>query len=75
MCSKSGMNTTTIDPKVHSKNIQKMLEDLITQSRQDIDRFEEPKFQALLETSAEVLIGLRTAFRDYSEGKEKAFKH
>jgi hypothetical protein len=67
------MNTAT-DPKIHSQHIQKMLEDLVTHTRQDLDQVSEPRFQALLETTAEVLIGLRTAFRDYSEGKEKAWK-
>jgi hypothetical protein len=72
------MNTTIIhspDPKVHSQNIQEMLNELITHTRQDIDEVNEPRFQALLEATAEVLIGLKTAFRDYSEGKEKAWKH
>ncbi len=72
------MNTTTLDstdPIVHAQHIQKMLDDLIAHSRQDIDRVKEPRFQALLETTAEVLTGLKTAFHDYSEGKEKAWKH
>ena len=62
------------DPKVHSQNIQEMLDELITRSRRDIDQVKEPRFQALLETTAEVLTGLKTAFSDYSEGKEKAWK-
>jgi hypothetical protein len=72
------MNATIIDspdPKVHSQHIQEMLDEMITHSRQDIERVKEPRFQALLETAAEVLTGLKTAFRDYSEGKEKAWKH
>ncbi|HTB14490.1 MAG TPA: hypothetical protein VK752_23125 [Bryobacteraceae bacterium] len=71
------MNTTVIDsadPKVHSQHIQEMLEDMIAHSRKDIEYVQEPRFQALLETTAEVLTGLKTAFRDYSEGKEKAWK-
>lgn len=66
------INTT--DPKVHSQNIQNMLTALIDHARADIDKLDNPKFQALLETSAEVLIGLRTAFQDYSKGSEKAWK-
>ena len=71
------MSTTTInsaDPKVHSTHIQEMLQDLIDHTRQDVDRVQEPRFQALLETSAEVLNGLKTAYRDYNDGKEKAWK-
>jgi hypothetical protein len=72
------INATTInstDPMVHAQHIQEMLDEMITHSRQDIDRVKEPRFQALLETTAEVLTGLKTAFRDYAEGKEKAWKH
>ena len=71
------MSTATIhssDPKVHSQHIQKMLEELIVHSRKDLDQIDEPRFQALLETTAEVLTGLKTAFRDYNEGKERAWK-
>jgi hypothetical protein len=71
------MNTTTIDsadPQVHSQHIQQMLDEMIAHSRKDIEYVQEPRFQALLETTAEVLTGLKTAFRDYSEGKEKAWK-
>ncbi len=65
------MNTTITDPKVHAKNIQKMLDDLVAHSRKDIDQVDEPRFQALLETTAEVLLGLKKAFSDYAEGKER----
>ena len=65
---------SSTDPKVHSENIQKQFEDLIQHVRRDIDRVNEPRFQALLETSAEVLLGLQTAFRHYSAGSEKAWK-
>ena len=72
-----GMSTTTIDstdPKVHSTQMQKSIQELIDQLRQNIEKVPEPRFEALAETSAEVLIGLKTAFRDYSEGKERAFR-
>ncbi len=62
------------DPKVHSEKMQRMLQDLIDHARQDMDSVDEPRFQALLETSAEVLIGLQKAFSDYREGNEKAWK-
>jgi hypothetical protein len=70
------MNTIihSTDPQVHSQHMQRMLEELIHHSRKDIDQVEDPKFQALLETAAEVLIGLKTAFSDYSEGKEKTWQ-
>jgi hypothetical protein len=62
------------DPMVHSENIQHMLRDLPAHARQDLEQVEEPRFQALLETTAEVLGGLQTAFAHYREGKEKAWK-
>lgn len=65
--------TDRTDPKVDSKDIQKKLEELIERVRKDVDRIEEPRFEALLETTAEVLIGLRTAFKDYNEKHEKAW--
>jgi len=61
-------------PAVHSQNIQKMLTQIIDHAREDIERVTDPKFQALLETSAEVLGGLRTAFRHFGEHREKAWR-
>jgi hypothetical protein len=40
----------------------------------DILRAPEPQFQALLETSAEVLGGLRKAFEDYGKHAEPAWR-
>ena len=57
----------------HAQNIQQMLSDLIQHVREDVGKVEEPKFQALLETSAEVLNGLRTAYEHYEKKSEPAF--
>ncbi|MCD6049907.1 MAG: hypothetical protein K0Q55_1310 [Verrucomicrobia bacterium] len=64
----------TSDPKVHARNIQKMLTEIIDHVREDVDRVSEPKAQALFETTAEVLIGLRTAYEHYETGAEKAMR-
>ena len=61
------------DPQYHAQNIQRMLNDLIQHVREDVGKVEEPKFQALLETSAEVLSGLRTAYEHYEKKSEPAF--
>jgi len=61
------------DPKHHAKNIQRMLTEVIEHVRSDIPKVTDPKFQALLETSAEVLIGLRTAYEHYETKQESAF--
>ncbi|HTL54686.1 MAG TPA: hypothetical protein VL361_03370 [Candidatus Limnocylindrales bacterium] len=57
----------------HAQNIQRMLSDLIQHVREDVGKVQEPKFQALLETSAEVLNGLRTAYEHYEKKSEPAF--
>jgi hypothetical protein len=67
-------NETSSDPTVHSRNFQDSLKELIDHARQDVDRVSEPRFQALLETTAEVLTGLRKAFEDYDQGREKAWQ-
>ena len=64
----------TSDPTVHARNIQQMLGEIVDHLRADIDRVTEPKAQALFETSAEVLLGLRTAFDHYEKGSEKGMR-
>jgi hypothetical protein len=64
----------TTDPKAHAANIAEALSELIDHMRKDVDRVNEPKAQALFETGAEVLIGLRTAFEHYRSGAEKAMR-
>ena len=68
------MNTEdSPDPRVHQEKIQRQLDELIEHLRKDVARVSEPRFQALLETTAEVLTGLRTAFAHYREKKEPAW--
>jgi hypothetical protein len=63
------------DPKVHAHHVQGMLTEVADHLRQDLGRMEEePKAQALFETGAEVLLGLRTAFEHYATGAEKAMR-
>ena len=64
----------TSDPKTHARNIQAMLSEVIHHVRQDVGRVSDPKAQALFETTAEVLTGLRTAYQHYETGTEKAWK-
>jgi len=64
----------TSDPTVHARNIQQMLGEMVDHLRDDIDRVTEPKAQALFVTSAEVLLGLRTAFEHYEKGSEKGMR-
>jgi hypothetical protein len=62
------------DPRFHVENVSNMLGDLISHLRDDIRQFEEPKAQALFETSAEVLQGLQTAFKHYQGGNERGMR-
>ncbi|MBF9252178.1 hypothetical protein I2I11_02625 [Pontibacter sp. 172403-2] len=67
-------NLQTSDPKEHARNVGSGLQELIDHLRKDIGQLEEPKAQALFETSAEVLGGLAKAFSDYEKGNEAAWK-
>jgi hypothetical protein len=47
------------------------LSELVDHLRRDVAKVDEPRAQALFETAAEVLLGLRKAFADYEEGLEE----
>ena len=53
---------------------QDKLDTLANQVRAEIANVREPKAQALLETTAEVLLGLKKAYEDYGQGREKAWQ-
>jgi len=71
---KPPINESSAEPEVHSAHIQQEIADLIDHLHRDIERVPEPQFQALLETSAEVLGGLRKAFEDYGRHAEAAWR-
>jgi hypothetical protein len=60
------------DPRAHAVNIQRLLDDLINHCREDAEKIREPKAQVLCETTAEVLTGLKAAWRHYEERSEPA---
>jgi len=62
------------DPRHHTQKIQARLESLIDHLREDIQKVDEPKAQALFETTAEVLSGLKTAYTHYEEQSEAAWR-
>ena len=61
-------------PLPHTTNIKGMLSDLINHLREDVGKVSEPKAQALVETSAEVIGELVKAFDDYERKNEQAWK-
>ena len=72
--SNGGAATRTNDTRTVLNTTKPHLVQLITQVRKDIEQVEEPKAQALFETTAEVLIGLRKAYEDYAKGNEDAWR-
>lgn len=60
------------DPRWHTARVKQILQGLVDHLREDESKIDEPKAQALFETSAEVLIGLITAFDHYENRSEEA---
>jgi hypothetical protein len=66
--------TKQSDPTAHTQKIKSEFQELADRLREDIKKIDDPKAQALFETSAEVLNGLTTAFSHYEEGEEIAWE-
>lgn len=62
------------EPQQQIENVQKQLNELIDQMRDTIAVMDDPRGEALLETSAEVLSGLNTAFKHYEKKAEQAWR-
>ena len=71
---KAPIDESSSSPAALSAHLQQEITDLIDHLHKDIERAPEPQFQALLETSAEVLRGLRKAFEDYGKHAESAWR-
>jgi hypothetical protein len=62
------------DPRYHTSRIKGMLDDVVSHVREDVGKVDEPRAQALFETTAEVLLGLQKAYTHYEQGAEEAWK-
>jgi hypothetical protein len=62
------------DPRAHTANFWREFRELIDHLRSDLSKIDEPKAQALFETTAEVISGLDTAFKHYEEKSENIWK-
>jgi hypothetical protein len=62
------------DPRHHTANIKRMLDELKNHVREDVSKVTEPKAQVLFETTAEVLSGLMTAYEHYETKAEPAMR-
>lgn len=62
------------DPRHHTQKMQTRLQELMDHLRADIEKVDEPQLRAMFETAAEVLGGLKKAFRDYEQKNESAYR-
>ncbi len=62
------------DPLHHTAKIKQMLDDVAQHAREDVGKVKDPKAQALFETTAEVLLGLRKAYDHFEQKTEEAWK-
>ncbi|HZV37522.1 MAG TPA: hypothetical protein VFF96_02115 [Pseudoxanthomonas sp.] len=62
------------DPRHHTMKIKGMLDALTDHLREDVGKVSDPKAQALFETSAEVLTGLKAAYQHFEQRQERAWR-
>lgn len=62
------------DPRHHARQIREHLGRTIEHLRDDVGKVDDPRAQALFETTAEVLKGLVTAYEHYERRSEEAWK-
>lgn len=62
------------DSRHHADFLRQKLEDVMQHAREDVAKVDDPKAQALFETTAEVLGGLCAALRHFEERSEPAWR-
>ncbi|NUQ27161.1 MAG: hypothetical protein HOQ35_01405 [Acidobacteriaceae bacterium] len=62
------------DPRHHTAKLKDLLAQAAEHAREDVTKVTDPKAQALFETTAEVLLGLRKAYEDFEQGSEPAWR-
>ena len=62
------------DPRHHTIKLKEMLRDTAQHAREDVGKVNDPKAQALFETTKEVLDGLAKAYDDFENRSEQAWK-
>lgn len=62
------------DPRHHTAKLKRMLTETLEHARKDVAKVSDPKAQALFETTAEVLAGLKQAYEHFEQGSEGAWK-
>jgi hypothetical protein len=61
-------------PRHHVEKMRARLQETMRHPRDDVTKVDEPQFQAMFETAAEVLGGLGKAFADYERKNEAAWR-
>ena len=62
------------DARHHTSNIKRMLRETIDHARQDVTKIDDPRAEALFETTAEVLNGLLAAYDHFEQRSEPAWR-
>ena len=62
------------DPLHHTAKIKTMLQDVADHAREDVTKIDDPAAQALFETTAEVMLGLKQAYEHYEQRSEPAWR-
>ncbi|HST87086.1 MAG TPA: hypothetical protein VLJ14_01810 [Ktedonobacterales bacterium] len=62
------------DPRHHTAYVKAMLNDVARHVRDDVSKVNDPKAQALFETTAEVVLGLVTAYDHFEQRSEPAWR-
>ena len=62
------------NPRHHTQQMQTRLQEMMDHLRADIEKVDEPQLEAMFETAAEVLGGLKKAFKDYEQKNESAWR-
>ena len=65
---------TSKDPRAYTANIREEFSEVVRHLREDVQKLDDPKAQALFETAAEVISGLDKAFKHYEEKSEEAWR-
>ena len=62
------------DPRYHTQNVGRMMEELISHLREDVEQVDDLQAKALFEVSAEVLEGLKRAIERFETKSEKSWR-
>jgi hypothetical protein len=62
------------DPRHRTIKIKSMLNDVVQHAREDVSKVNDPRAQALFETTAEVLRGVVIAYEHFEQRSEQAWR-